>query len=42
MVIVADAGKRQQLVAIGDRHRTDVQLPDQHLATFMLFSSLNP
>lgn len=31
MVVVADAGKRQQLVAIGDRHRADVQLLDQHL-----------
>ena len=31
MVVVADAGKRQQLVAIGDRHRADVQLLDKHL-----------
>ena len=31
VVIVADPGKRQQLVAIGYRHRADIQLLDQHL-----------
>ena len=31
VVIVADSGKRQQLVAIGYRHRANIQLLDQHL-----------
>lgn len=42
VVIVADPGKRQQLIAIGYRHRADIQLWISTCATFMLFSSLNP
>ncbi len=43
MVVVADAGKRQQLVAIGDRHRADVQLLGSapgHLHAILFVESL--